>query len=93
MLRWLRRHDRTQIRLFAGFFGVLLVGQGIAVLWLGQQPGGRNYWGGLVFPPLAIVIGLVLLVGAFRGRSPFLRVPLDKEGKPIRFPHQEIRKW
>ena len=92
MLRWITRHERALVRFFAGFLGALLILRGIGALWLGEA-GWKNYWGGLVFPPVAAGLGIVLLVGAIKGSSPFTRVPLDKKGNPIRFPHEEIRKW
>jgi hypothetical protein len=91
MLRWMARHQGGLIRLILGFFGLLLVFQGAAALWLGQI-GTRNYWGGLVFPPFAILLGLVLLGGSVKG-STVLKDLRDKKGRPVRFPHQDIRKW
>lgn len=66
--------------------------QGIRALWL-DQPAWQNYWGGIVFPPLAMLLGAVFLGVALTGSSLLLRVPKDKDGNPIRFPHQNIGKW
>ncbi len=91
-LRWIRRHQGALMRLVPGVLGFALLAQGIGALWL-DVPGWPNYWGGLVFPPLAILLGAVFLGVALSGSSLLSRVPKDKDGNPIRFPHQDIRKW
>ena len=91
MLRWMSRHKKLLMRLVFGFFGLMLVFQGVAALWLGEI-GTKNYWGGLVFPPFAILLGLVVLGGALKGTS-IVKDLRDKDGRPIRFPHEDIRKW
>ena len=52
----------------------------------------KNYWGGLVFAPFTIVVGVLLLfIGAFR----FDRLGTvwrDKKGRPDRFPADDFRK-
>jgi hypothetical protein len=49
-----------------------------------------NYWGGAVFAPLVVVIGLLVMV-----ISPFrLVTPAEGDAERVRFPHEEVeRPW
>jgi hypothetical protein len=50
--------NARKARFWIGFFSLILILQGSAALYMGR-PYYRNYWGGPVFPPAAIVIGLL----------------------------------
>jgi len=52
-----------------------------------------NYWGGLVFAPIGILVGLLFIyVIIFRWDT--LNKPMvDKKGRRIRFPGDDFRKW
>ena len=80
------------IRLFLSLFCVVLIAQGISSVYLGQFSY-RNYWGGLVFGPFAILFGLLLLyLLVFRWKK--LEEPMvDKKGRKISFPGDDYKKW
>lgn len=63
MFRWMRR-DGLKRAVFV-VLALLLVFQGLTLLRRGESSY-RNYWGGLVFVPLAIVVGALLLWTATR---------------------------
>jgi hypothetical protein len=69
--------DRYTRILAASFAVVLLIG-GTLTLYRGDL-GWTNYWGGFVYAPTAIVIGLLLLAVAFKKRSPRRRTK-DRSG-------------
>jgi hypothetical protein len=53
----------------------------------------ENYWGGLVFAPLTIVVGILLVyIAAFRFDR-FGQASRDKKGRAVRFPADDFRKW
>ena len=58
---------RPAARLVLALAAVLLLGAGSLTLALGKlhYP---NHWGGQVFAPFAVAIGLIALVGAIRGK-------------------------
>jgi hypothetical protein len=65
------------------------------------QPAYDNYWGGKVFPPLAIAAGIASAVFALRFAKPSKkgskrerreRRRLVKRPR-MRFPHEDARKW
>jgi hypothetical protein len=61
-------------------FSLLLIFTGTAHI-TGGSIGWRNYWGGLVFPPFAILFGLLLIyVAIFRWRK-LEEKPLDTQGR------------
>ena len=47
-------------RLFLIVFSVILISTGVVHIIRGSM-GWKNYWGGLVFPPFAVVFGLLLI--------------------------------
>ncbi len=51
-----------------------------------------NYWGDMVFSPMLILAGLFCLFIAIFGRK-HEAVSQDKRGRPIRFPHEDCKKW
>ena len=79
--------------------GVLVLGGALAVAE--GRPSYDNYWGGKVFPPLAIVIGIGAAVFALRPERPRKRESRQERRerkrtpkKPrMRFPHEDMRKW
>ena len=58
-------------RLFLAVFAVLVIGAGSFTLASGKLHY-QNYWGGYVFSPFAIAVGIVALIAAIRGK-PFKR--------------------
>ncbi len=72
--------------------GVLAVVLGLASLLNGKSSY-QNYWGGLVFAPVAILMGfLVLFISIFRPTKTHPPTK-DRKGKRIRFPADDYRKW
>ena len=64
-------------RLFFGIWGFLLVFIGM-VHFLKGETDYQNFWGGLVFSPIAIIVGLILIyIIIFRWQS-FLQTPGNK---------------
>ena len=92
MLIWMRRRLSVLKRAVPAVLGLVLVAQGIASLRKGEG-GYTNYWGGLVFPPFAIVLGLALLVIAALWPDALSKRIKNKRGREVRFPHQDVRKW
>src|SRR3989442_493808 len=56
----LGRRDKIARRFFA-VFGIILASQGAYAMWRGL-PAYPNYWGGVVFPGLAIALGLCVTI-------------------------------
>ena len=53
-------------RIFIGLFGFILIMTGLKNIFYGNQ-NYSNYWGGIVFAPIAILIGvLVIIITVFR---------------------------
>ena len=52
-----------------------------------------NYWGGMVFAPFAILIGLLALYAVVFRWEKLERPSVDKRGRPIRYPGDDIEKW
>jgi hypothetical protein len=51
-----------------------------------------NYFGGQVYAPFVVLAGLILLVGALRGREP--RPFMDRHGRALRLPADDFdRPW
>jgi hypothetical protein len=71
------RRDRYG-RALKAWFAVVLVIAGGATLYRGGL-GWTNYWGGFVYAPFAIVIGLLLLVVVFK-KPPRRRRTKDRSG-------------
>jgi hypothetical protein len=53
----------------------------------------RIYWGGLVFAPFAIVIGLLGLCAVLFRWEKLKRPAVDEKGRPIRYPGDDFEKW
>ena len=70
MANWMRRHLPTTRRVVYATMGVVLIAQGATALLRGSVSY-PNYWGGKVFPPLAIVLGLASV--GFAVADPFRR--------------------
>ena len=92
MLRTMRRHLGLLKRIIPGLVGVVLILQGASALGK-SEAAYENYWGGLVYPPVAILLGLVLLALVIWRPLALSKRLQDKRGRPIRFPHQDVRKW
>jgi hypothetical protein len=53
----------------------------------------KNYWGGAVFAPVAILVGcLVIYIVLFRYDA-LKKAWRDKKGRRIRFPADDFKKW
>jgi hypothetical protein len=88
----LRRMVKRHSRLPGAFFGVFAVCYGVLQIMRGQLSY-QNYWGGLVFAPFAIVLGvLVLYISLFR-HDRVAGAWRDRKGRPVRFPADGFRKW
>jgi len=87
-----RKFLEHRTRTLASVLAVFLILYGVA-----QITGGRvsyeNYWGGLVFAPFTIVLGILLLYIALFRFDRLRRVQRDKKGRPLRFPVDDFRKW
>lgn len=73
------------ISVFAILYGVVHV--------ITDQLNYENYWGGVVFAPFTIVIGLVFLYIAFFRYDRVGSAWRDRKGRRIRFPADDFRKW
>jgi Flp pilus assembly protein TadB len=58
------RRDRQRLVIATIFAAILIIG-GCVTLYRGSL-GWTNYWGGLVFAPFAIVVGLLVFVAVFK---------------------------
>ena len=70
--------------------GLLVILYGVAKLYV--EPGGMydNYWGGLVYAPFVILVGVIAVVGALvQRRDTSVLGPKDR---PVEFPHEGIDK-
>ena len=77
---------------FFVFIGILLFIGGV-----GSTIKGRtvypNYWGGVVFAPLAAVMGLLIIfVSIFRFKK-FTNSRISKKGKVLQIPPTDYKKW
>jgi hypothetical protein len=89
----MKRDTRNSIGRFCLIsFAILLIFTGVAHILLGSL-GWKNYWGGLVFPPFAMLFGLLLVyVAIFRWRKLQER-PGDKKGRVPDTFKGDWRKW
>lgn len=76
---------------------VVIVGAVLLVTGMSALSAGRsqylNYWGGLVFAPIAILAGgLAIYIAVFRSSMKGLPTR-DKKGRPIQNPANDFRKW
>ena len=52
-----------------------------------------NYWGGPVFAPITILVGLLaMIIGIFRFKN-LDSPPREKDGRPTKFPGNDWQKW
>ena len=87
-----RKFLQRRMRALVMGVAVFLILSGIAHILTGRVSY-ENYWGGLVFAPFTIVLGVLLLfIGAFRVDR-LGTVWRDKKGRPVRFPADDFRKW
>ena len=75
-------------------FSVVLISGGVYTI-LGGGIAYQNYWGGTVFAPIAIVLGVVLFLLVLLRWRQINRQLTDENGKPFVFPGSsaEWRKW
>ena len=84
------RHRIEQFSLIV--FSVILMSTGVVHIIRGSM-GWKNYWGGLVFPPFAIIFGLLLIyVGIFRWRK-LQEKAGDRKGRVPDTFKDDWRKW
>lgn len=69
-----------------------LIGSGLISILQGES-NYLNYWGGVVWAPLAIAIGIVLLFAIVFRWNKLQQQPLDKHGHKIKFPADDFEKW
>lgn len=80
-------------RLVLGFFGTIIIVMGLSSIYSGNF-NYSNYWGGVVFAPIAIIIGiLVLIVVIFRWKTfdPMFRD--DNSNSQKTNMHDNWQKW
>jgi len=89
----MRRATRDKIgRISLIVLSILLILTGLAHI-VGGSIGWRNYWGGLVFPPVAIFSGsLLIYLAVFRWRK-LQEKPGDKKGRVSDSLEDGWRKW
>jgi hypothetical protein len=49
----------------------------------------QNYWGGVVFAPLPIAVGLLILLAAIFRWKKLVGPRMDKKGRPIKSPFDD----
>lgn len=79
-------------RIFAILMCLVLTAQGIVSIYKSEWSY-RNYWGGLVFGPIAILIGILLIYLLLFRWDKLQKDIVDKKGREIKFPHDDFRKW
>jgi hypothetical protein len=72
--------------------GLILIFQGAAGI-MGNRWTYSNYWGGGVFAPFAILMGVLFIYIAIFRYDAFKKPRVDKKGRRIRFPADDFRKW
>jgi hypothetical protein len=92
-----RRAAAASRRSFSGGLlvsGVFIAAYGVAQFYRTPLWAYPNYWGGSVFAPIVVAIGVLMMV-----MSPFTirrdpPVSPAAEGQPVRFPHEDVeRPW
>jgi hypothetical protein len=63
-----RRKREPTHRVFLAILGLMFIGMGASPLLRGRTHY-QSYWGGAVFAPFVIVIGLLVLIGVFTIRE------------------------
>jgi hypothetical protein len=66
--------------------------QGVVALAAGR-PSYANYWGGAVFPPVAIALGLGAIALAWWLPDKPRQTRTGSTKPRMRFPHEDARKW
>jgi hypothetical protein len=87
-----RRKRDILNRAVAGFLSLILIGGGFLAIF-GNNLNYRNYWGGVVFAPIAILTGLLLLGLIIFNWNKLQQSPKDKYGRKIEFPADDFEKW
>ncbi|NCC52459.1 MAG: hypothetical protein EOM20_14745 [Spartobacteria bacterium] len=76
-----------------GCASVLLITGGLLYL-LQSVSFYRNYWGGIVFAPLAILVGMAALwLTVFHWKRLCKPLIKDKKGRSINLPTDDYQKW
>ena len=91
-MRALRRFLQRRKRAVMLMASVLLILYGLAHVLLGRVSY-ENYWGGLVFAPFTIIVGILLLYTAIFRFDRLGTAWRDKKGRRVRFPADDFRKW
>jgi hypothetical protein len=89
-MRRTRQSKRGRIAAIAA--SLFLIAFGVAMV-LGGKLEWQNYWGGLVFAPVAILFGLLLLYAAIFRWDKMNKPPGDKKGRIPEVLRGSWRKW
>jgi hypothetical protein len=84
-------------RIVLGIVGIFIILFGAGALSKGHL-GYENYWGGFVYGPIAIVIGLLVILAALRGNLQTKKLRgrearLARKADETKFPIDTYRKW
>ena len=80
-------------RIVLGFFGIILIFIGVSSIYNGIL-NYSNYWGGIVFAPVAIIMGvLVLVIVTFRWKALHQKSNNKNSNKYKTRKHDDWRKW
>jgi hypothetical protein len=90
MMKRTRRSKRGRIAAIVA--SLFLIALGTATVLEGNLEW-RNYWGGLVFAPVAILFGLLLLYAAIFRWDKMNKPPGDKKGRIPEVFRDSWRKW
>ena len=73
----MKKNKDLHTRIVLGVFSVIIISMGISAILTGTI-NYSNFWGGVVFAPIAIIIGtLILIIVTFRWNS-----TVDSDNKP-----------
>ncbi len=87
-----RKKRRLLARLVLSLICFVMIAAGIRAIMTGDLTY-KNYWGGVVFGPFAIIVGFVFLYVIIFRWGNLDRPMTDKKGRKMRFPGDDFRKW
>jgi uncharacterized membrane protein len=80
------------VRSILVFICLILIAAGIRSILQGDMTY-KNYWGGMVFGPAAIAVGILFIYVIIFRWAKVNTLMVDKKGRKIRFPSDDFRKW